>query len=154
MQFIDTCGSYVVSDYGLRGIIASWLITVGPATASVKSLIDHPDSIQEMHQNPRSDITSSQLHETEVQTFVREQNLGPYIEIACVLISEFFPNNTYLMMEKKEDPEFPDEWVTLNIKVIGDVTSAIKAYDAFTSRFVAKVPAEFSRKIRLSLGTA
>ena len=103
-----------------------------------------------MHQT----LIPSQDTETELQAFVREHHLAGYIESACQLIDELFTVEGPIIIEKKEDPEFPDEWVSLRIKVLGNLDSVVESYNKFTAGMVTIVPAESSRKISLSLGMA
>ena len=94
----------------------------------------------------------STLEETDLQDFIREQNLAPYIEIAVKLVTKHFSTSPVLI-DKEYDPEFPDEWVCLHVRVSGGVETIVDAYDAFTKDMVANVPSNVGRKIRLSMGT-
>src|ERR1700733_1963 len=90
--------------------------------------------------------------ETDVERFIREQNLAPYITTATRLIAAHFSDALDVTMERKEDPEFDDEWVTIKVRAVGDVDLVLRNYNAVTRELCATIPAEVGRKIRLSLG--
>jgi len=87
----------------------------------------------------------------EVDHFVRANKLGQYLEIASSLISKYFPSAGEIMMERREDPEFEDEWLTLGIRASGDVEIVLNAYDHLTRDLAAGLPPEVSSKIRISI---
>jgi hypothetical protein len=87
----------------------------------------------------------------DVGTFIRDHNLATYIKIACSLVARHFASADDLTIEKCQDPEIDEEWLTLRVKAAGEVESVLDAYDAMTRDLVGSLPPEISRKIRISL---
>lgn len=89
----------------------------------------------------------------DVRSFVHEHHLAVYLDVALRLVAEHF-GPAAIEIEKVDDPEFLDSWISLGVRVDGDVDSALNAYNSFTRQFAELVSPESSGKIRLSLGWA
>ena len=88
------------------------------------------------------------------EEFCREHNLQSYVDLAARLISDLFVASGHARVEKEEDPEFSDEWVSISVPVSGDADVVAAAYDEYSRRWAAQVPSEVIGKVRLSIGAA
>jgi hypothetical protein len=92
--------------------------------------------------------------ESDVRAFIRAHALAPWIDEACKLIADHFDVAGDVVIDKGDDPEFDDEWVTLRVNANGEPEQVLSAYDAFTRDMVRILPPGVGRRIRLSLGIA
>ena len=95
---------------------------------------------------------TSKAPESDVQSFIRGNRLEKWLDVTYRLIARHFSPECGIVLQKKEDAELSDEWVSVRVVVGGDVASILDAYDAFTLEMVSAMPAEVGRKIRLSIG--
>ena len=86
--------------------------------------------------------------------FISCQKLGMPVDLALRLIAELFTVSDGVVVEKNEDPEYPDEWISISIIATGAASKIADAYDQFVQRWVAGTPAELLRKVRLEVGGA
>lgn len=83
--------------------------------------------------------------------FVTHWELGADLSPALRLIAELFTVNSVPVVEKTEDPEFPDEWINISIHAVGDVKRIADTYDEFVRQWVQSTPVERIRKVRLAV---
>ena len=86
--------------------------------------------------------------------FIASEKLEIPVDRALRLIAELFTVSDGTIVEKNEDPEYPDEWISISIIATGAAGRIADAYDDYVQRWVAGTPAELTRKVRLQIGAA
>ena len=97
--------------------------------------------------------TASTLSDPTTE-FCYKHQLFPYLDLACELAQKTFRLARIISIEKKEDHEFPDEWVSIAVSAEGPVDEILDAYDRYTWAWLNAVPADSQRKVRMALGVA
>lgn len=86
----------------------------------------------------------------EIERFCRHHGLVHSLSLARNLVSQFFPLAEEPTVQREQDPETGEEWITLDIVVRVNAEEFADRYDRYTDAFVAAVPWSERDKIRLS----
>jgi hypothetical protein len=76
----------------------------------------------------------------KARQFIEQHALQPYMALAFDLIDSHFPDAKGVKAEFMEDPESPDEWVTLVVRVAGELSDIMSREDRLTDAWTAAVP--------------
>lgn len=89
------------------------------------------------------------IESEEVKIFCEEHGLLQYLQSTIDLVEECFPSIQCLFLEKEEDPESDEEWITIDITVKGDIEGILDNYDNYITMFVSEIPWPEREKIIL-----
>ena len=90
----------------------------------------------------------------EAVRFCQSGGLQPSLQQCLTLVAVHFRVTSPITVSVQSDPEFPDEWLEVDITVEGDVDAVSTAYDAYTRDWLDAAPRDLSHRIRLSVGLA
>lgn len=86
-----------------------------------------------------------------VAAFCNRFGLSTYLSRALEGIARYFSTTRPIRVSVTQDPEFPDEWLELDVTADGEPGEVSAAHDRFTRELVTNTPPHVVSRVRLML---